>query len=137
MVSGMSQPREQPRRVGPLIAAVGVVHVASTPVFFPASVRSIADSGVLGAVSGESSALPLRAAGFWYAMTGVALTALGWMVSEVERDEGAAPPALSAVLAGMGVVGAALDPRSGFWAFFPLAVIARRRSRRRPGRGQR
>jgi hypothetical protein len=83
-------------------------------------------------VSAEPSATPLRAAGFWYAIAGIAITAFGWMTGHVERNGGTLPAATPAVLAGVGITGAALDPRSGFWLFFPLAWIARRRIRRRP-----
>jgi hypothetical protein len=120
------------RRVGPLITALGVVHVASTPVFFPESLRSIVDGRILGTLTAEPSAMPVRKAGFWYAMAGVAIAAFGWTTGHVERNGGTLPAALPAVLAGMGTAGVALDPQSGFWLFFPLAWMARRRTRRRP-----
>jgi hypothetical protein len=127
----MAQLQRRTPRVGSLITAVGVVHVASTPVFFPESVRSIVDGRILGTVSAEPSAMPVRAAGFWYAIAGIAVIAFGWMTGHVERTGGTLPPATPAVLAGLGVTGVALDPQSGFWVFFPLAWIARRRTRRR------
>jgi hypothetical protein len=119
-------------RVGSLITALGVVHVASTPVFFPESVRSIVDGRILGTLTAEPSAMPVRKAGFWYAMAGVAIAVFGWMTGHVERNGGTLPAALPTVLAGVGATGVALDPQSGFWLFFPLAWIARRRTRRRP-----
>jgi hypothetical protein len=108
--------------VGPLITAVGVVHVATAPVFFPAAVRSIVAGGVVGTVGAEDPAVPVRAAGFWYTVAGVAVAALGWMTGHVERRGGPLPAALPVVLAGIGAFGVALDPRSGFWVFFPLAA---------------
>jgi uncharacterized protein DUF6463 len=101
-------------------------------VFFPESVRSVIDGRIFGTVSAEPSAMPVRAAGFWYAIAGVAIAAFGWMTGHVERNGGTLPAALPAVLAGVGATGVALDPQSGFWLFFPLAWIARRRTRRRP-----
>jgi hypothetical protein len=117
-------------RVGPLITAVGVVHVATTPVFFPASVRGIVEDRVVGALSAEDPAVPVRAAGFWYAISGVAVAALGAMTGYVERRGEPLPTALPAALAGLGVVGVVLDQRSGFWVFFPLAALARAGSAR-------
>jgi hypothetical protein len=128
----MAQLQRRARRVGPPITALGVVHVASTPVFFPESVRSIVKGRILGTLSAEPSAIPVRKAGFWYAMAGVAIAAFGWMTGHAERNGGTLPAKLPAVLAGMGTVGVALDPQSGFWLFYPLAWIARRRARRRP-----
>jgi Family of unknown function (DUF6463) len=128
----MAQLQRRASRVGTLITALGVVHVASAPVFFPESVRSIVDGRILGTVSAEPSAMPVRAAGFWYAIAGVAIAAFGWMTGHVERNGGTLPAALPAVLAGVGTAGVALDPQSGFWLFFPLAWIARRRTRRLP-----
>jgi hypothetical protein len=128
----MAQLQRRTPRVGSLLTAVGVVHVASTPVFFPESVRSIVDGRIFGTVSAEPSATPLRAAGFWYAIAGIAIIAFGWMTGHVERNGGTLPPATPAVLAGLGITGVALDPQSGFWVFFPLAWIVRRRARRRP-----
>jgi hypothetical protein len=124
----MAQLQRCARRVAPLITAVGVIHVLSTPVFFPESVRSIVDGGVFGTVSAEPTATPVRAAGFWYAIAGVAVTAFGWMTGHVERGSGRVPTATPAVLAGIGAAGVALDPKSGFWLFFPIAWIARRRT---------
>jgi hypothetical protein len=120
-----------------MITAVGVIHVASTPVVFPESVRSIVNGRIFGTVSTEPGAMPVRAAGFWYAIAGVVMTAFGWMTGHAERNGGALPAALPAVLAGVGATGVALDPQSGFWVFFPLAWIARKRTRCAPRRSRR
>ena len=120
-------------RVGQLITGVGVIHTASTPVFFPEAVRSIVDGGVVGTVSAEPRTQPVRTAGFWYAITGVVTAAFGWMTSHVERRGDPLPGALPVVLASVGAVGATLDPKSGFWVFLPLAAIARRAIRRAGG----
>jgi hypothetical protein len=117
-------------RIGHLITAVGVVHVASTPVFFPEAVRGVIEDGVFGAVGAEPRTEPVRTAGFWYAMAGAATVAFGWMTDRVERRGDPLPAALPAVLASVGVVGLVLDPKSGFGVFLPLAVIARASRRR-------
>ena len=96
-------------RVGQLITGVGLVHTACTPMFFPEAVRT---------------------AGFWFAITGIATAAFGWMTGHVERRGDRLPTALPVVLATVGVVGLTLDPKSGFWVFLPLAEVARRAIRR-------
>ncbi len=115
--------------VGHLITAVGVVHTASTPVLFPEAVRGVVEDGVLGSVGAEPRTEPVRTAGFWFAFAGVATAAFGWMTSHVERRGDPLPPALPVVLASIGAVGLALDPKSGFWLFVPLTAIARRAGR--------
>jgi H+/gluconate symporter-like permease len=117
-------------RVGLMITGVGLVHTACTPVFFPEATRSIVGGGIVGTVSAEPRTAPVRTAGFWYAATGVATAAFGWMTSQVERRGDPLPRALPAVLAAAGAVGATLDPTSGFWVFLPLAGIARAAVRR-------
>ena len=39
--------------VGPLMAAVGAIHVAITPVVYGASVRSVVDGGVVATIAAE------------------------------------------------------------------------------------
>jgi hypothetical protein len=117
-------------RVGQLILAVGVVHTALTPVLFPEAVRAVVEDGVVGSVGAEPRTEPVRTAGFWFAIAGVATAAFGWMTGHVERRGDPLPAALPAVLASVGAVGLILDPKSGFWVFLPLAEIARRAIRR-------
>lgn len=113
-------------RVGQLILGVGLVHTACTPVFFPEATRGIIDAGVIGSLGAEPRTEPVRTAGFWFAVTGVATAAFGWMTSHVERRGGPLPRALPVVLAAVGAMGVAMDPKSGFWVFLPLAAIAHR-----------
>jgi hypothetical protein len=44
-----------PRRavVGPLMMAVGAIHVAMAPILFPRSVRSLVDGGVIASVEAD------------------------------------------------------------------------------------
>ena len=125
-------------RVGQLITGVGVVHVACTPVLFPEATRGIVEGGIVGTVGtvgAEPRTAPVLTAGFWFAISGVATAAFGWMTSQVERRGDPLPSALPAVLASVGAVGVATDPKSGFWVFLPLALIARRAVRRAGGAG--
>jgi hypothetical protein len=119
--------------VGAMTTVVGAVHIAITPLLFPRSVRSLVDGGVLGAVDADAAVSDLRALGFWYATSGVALVALGAVIAEHERRE-SAPPALAPwALAGLGTWGVLLLPKSPFWVLIGPAglSVARRRSHRR------
>lgn len=116
-------------RVGTWVLAVGAVHLAATPVFFGDAVRSVVDGGVLFSVEADPGATTLRASGFWYATTGVAVMALGLQSQHSERQLGSPAPALAPALLGLGAWGVLLDPQGGFWLFFPLAALAWRRVR--------
>ena len=62
--------------------------------------------------------------GFWYATAGLALVAYGIAIAERERQFAPLPVSLPVTLAAMGTWGVVLMPRSPFWVFAPLAVLA-------------
>lgn len=105
---------------------LALVHVAMTPVFYPDSLRSIAEGGVLGSVDSDPTLATLRAAAFFYLTSGILLGLVGWMVMGAERRGQGAPGAYAIVLAVTGLWGVALSPLSGFWFFFALAWLAKR-----------
>jgi hypothetical protein len=121
--------------VGPLVAAVGVVHVALTPVFYGASVRSVVDGGVVAAIEAEPTLSERRGVGFWYATTGLAVIAYGIAITERERQAAPLPISLPVVLTGIAAWGVVLMPKAPFWVFGPLAALAavRRRTTLRAG----
>lgn len=116
--------------VGPLMAAVGVIHVAITPVVYGASVRSVVDGGVVASVEAEPALAERRGVGFWYATAGLAMIAYGVAIAERERQAAPLPVSLPVVMTGIGAWGVLLMPKSPFWVFGPLAALAaiRRRS---------
>ncbi len=116
--------------VGPLLVAVGILHSALTPVLFRSSVRSVLDGGVIGSIEADPDQAERRGLGFWYATTGLGLVAYGIAVTERERQPAPLPAALPATLVALGAWGVVLMPKSPFWVFAPLAVLAavRRRS---------
>ncbi|WP_122818276.1 DUF6463 family protein [Nocardioides pantholopis] len=120
-------------RIGTWLLAVGAVHLAATPVFFGDALRSVVEGGVLFSVEADAEATTLRASGFWYATSGVAVMALGLLSRHSESQLGSPAPVLPPTLLGLGAWGVLLDPQSGFWLFFPIAVLAwlRVRSARR------
>ncbi len=119
--------------VGPLLSAVGAMHVALTPAVAPVGFRSLLRARVVDAVEGGDPAEATeRALAFWFATTGVGLAALGWAVTALERTPGPLPRGLPLVLAGLGTWGAVQLPRSPFWVLLLLAGVAER-GRRRTG----
>lgn len=124
--------------IGPLLSAVGAVHVALTPVVAPVGFRGLLRAGVVDAVEGgdggEAEATD-RALAFWFATTGVGLAALGWAVTALERTPGPLPRGLPVVLAGLGPWGVVQLPRSPFWVLLVLAGVTERARRRPPPAG--
>ena len=132
MTAVSPEPVERRRRplVGPLLAAVGAVHIAITPIVHGASVRSVVDGGVVAAIEAEPALAERRGVGFWYATAGLALVAYGVTIAERERQAAPLPVSLPVTLTALGTWGVVLMPKSPFWVFGPLAVLAAVRRRR-------
>lgn len=126
----MTVPNRRRPLIGPLMIVVGVVHVAITPVLFPDSVASIVHAGVVNSIESEPDLGQLRGIAFWYATAGVGLIFTGWVITELEKRGGSTPPALPLILVGLGVWGIVFVPKSPFWVFIALAVVAALRHRR-------
>jgi hypothetical protein len=114
--------------VGPLMMAVGVIHVAIAPVLFPRSVRSLVDGRVIASVEADPQA-ELRGLGFWYVTSGVAFAVYGLAVAERERQPEPLPASLPAGLTALGLWGVLLMPKSPFWVFPLFAAFAAVRRR--------
>lgn len=110
--------------------AVAAIHVALTPVLFRSSVRSVLDGGVIASIEADPDQAERRGLGFWFATTGFGLLAYGIAVTERERQPAPLPTSLPITLAALGTWGVVLMPKSPFWVFGPLAVLAA--VRRRP-----
>jgi len=95
--------------VGPLLAAVGAV---------------------VAAIEAEPALAERRGVGFWYATAGLALVAYGVTIAERERQAAPLPVSLPVTLTALGTWGVVLMPKSPFWVFGPLAVLAAVRRRR-------
>lgn len=118
--------RYVPGACGGLLIGTGLLHTAAGAALWRPQLRAIARDGVVDAVDPN----PARQAAFWFMMTGWSWIAVGQAVAAHERRVGAPPPALGRHLLGIGAVGAALMPRSGFWLFLPQGVLALALARR-------
>lgn len=132
MTTATARPRPL---VGPLMAALGIIHVGLTPVLFPESVHSVVEAGLVNSIEVDPELAPLRGLGFWFATTGLSVVISGWAVGVLERRPEGAPRSLPLVLAGIGAWGVVLIPKSPFWVFLGLAGLAaaRQAGERRTG----
>ncbi|HEX8517989.1 MAG TPA: DUF6463 family protein, partial [Pseudonocardia sp.] len=116
------------RTIGDLVTAIGLGHTAIGLVSRRAPLGAIVRDGVVDAVRGH----PDRAEALWFLATGAALVVTGRLAAWTEHRTGTLPPSTGALLTGIGAVGAAVLPRSGFWTLLPVGVAALRAARR-PG----
>ncbi len=120
-----------PGRVPPLRSAglwtmvLGTVHVTSVHAFYPESVRSVLDAGVVASVDADPTLTERRGVGFWYVTSGLMVIGLGAIVRGHENAHGRPPAATAPVLVATGLWGALLMPVSPFWFFLPIAWLAR------------
>ena len=112
---------------------LAIVHLAMTPLFYPESVRSIVDGGVLWVLDADPALTTVRAASFWYVTCGLFLGLVGAMVLRAERWGTGTPAGYAVAAAGTGLWGVLITPQSGFWLFFVIAWLAWRNTRQRSG----
>lgn len=107
---------------GTALLLIGLVHLATGPVFYPDSLRSLVEGGVVAAVEADPALLAPRAAGFWYLTAGLGMVTCAVLMRSHERRGTSLPRSLPWLLAGTGLWGALLMPVSGFWALLAVAA---------------
>lgn len=117
---------------GLLIVAVGIIHLAVTPLVYGDAWRSIGRGGIVGAVDADPGQSDVRGVGFWYATAGIALLALGCLVTWIQQEIGVLPRLVAWLLLVVGLWGVVLLPLSPFWVFLIIAVVAWRAAGRQP-----
>jgi hypothetical protein len=123
------------RHRGAALGLIGIVHVAATAAFYPDSVASVVQGGVVAAVEADPELVPLRGLAFWYVTSGLGVIALGVTVADLERRN-LLRLHHGALLGAIGVWGVLFVPKSGFWLFLLLAALAAvRRGTARPAAG--
>jgi uncharacterized membrane protein HdeD (DUF308 family) len=110
------------RLVGPLLMAIGVLHLLASLIFYPQPVAAIAQDGFFNAVELNPAQFD-REAAFWWTVSGVMLLILGSLVHWAQAQTGTLPAFLGWALLALGVAGVILMPASGFWLFLPPAVL--------------
>ena len=119
------------RFTGHSLLAVGILHTLGGLLAFITPLGAIARDGFVNAVDPH----PDRQAAFWVLLTGVLLLTLGHSARWALRRTGTLPPALGWTLLAIAAAGALPIPFSGFWLFFPPALLALAAARR--GRAKR
>lgn len=118
--------------VGLALVAIGVLHIALTPVFYGEALRSVVEAGVVASVEADPALVDLRSAGFWYVNAGIGMLLLGLVVAWAERRTGTIPGFLGWVLLGLAAWGLLLMPASGYWAVLVVALLAIRSAHQAP-----
>lgn len=112
--------RQVTDRVGELQVATGVVHLALGLVGFRRPLAAIARDGVVGVVEGDWE----RETAFWFLTTGASFLASGQLARWAQRRTGTLPAAFGWGLLVLGLAGATVMPRSGFWAIAANGLLA-------------
>lgn len=123
--------------VGLCLVVIGTVHVLVAPWVVGDPIDSLLSGGVIAAVDREPGLASLRALGFWYVTTGLALAMFGALVVSFERTTGRVPRSVAWSLVGVAVWGIVLIPASPFWVILLVSLLAFRASRRVDGQSAR
>ncbi len=107
-------------RVGEVQLITGAAHLALGVVRFRPTLATIARDGVVGVTQGDRE----RETAVWFLTSGAALLLAGGLARWAQRRTGTLPVAYGAGLLGLGLAGAALMPRSGFWVVAANGVLA-------------
>ncbi len=118
------------RHVGRLLIGVGAGHLVVGAILFHVPLAEIFRAGVINTV-------PLstdfdRQAAFWFLFASPVTFLLGHLTNRaLARDDAQFVRVVGWNLLGLGVVGAAVMPVSGFWLLIALAPLFLREARRR------
>ena len=112
--------------VGTLITAVGAGHTAIGLVGYRSVLAAMVREGLVDSVRG----VPRREEALWFLTSGAGLVVTGRLASFAEQRTGTLPPSTGALLLGIGALGGAVLPRSGFWGLIPVGAAALRVARR-------
>jgi hypothetical protein len=113
-------------RIGTATIATGVGHNLIGAWLYRRQLAGIARDGVLDAIENqrvESPERERRQTALWFLMSGGAFATLGAALRRTDDGDTAVAPIGTGMVA-MGVVGAAVLPRSGFWLLIAEGVAA-------------
>ena len=111
--------------VGTLITAVGAGHTAIGLVGYRSVLAAMVREGLVDSVRD----VPRRGEALWFLTSGAGLVMTGRLASFAEQRTGTLPPSTGALLLGIGALGGAVLPRSGFWLLIPVGAAALRTAR--------
>lgn len=117
------------RYVGKLLLATAAVHLVVGEVATAGPLAAVGRAGGVNAVEPH----PDRMAAVWFMLLGVVLGLLGGLTDWAQAERGRLPASLGWDPLGLGALGAALMPASGFWLALPQGLLALRAARRPAG----
>ena len=118
--------------LGDAVTVIGAGHTAIGLVGHRRALAGMVRDGLVDSVRGRRG----REEALWFLLSGVALVVTGRLAAWTQRRTGTLPASTGAALLGIGAVGAAVLPRSGFWALIPAGAAALRVARRGPVDGR-
>ena len=107
---------------GLLVLLVGVGHVLLAGLLFADQFASITSAGVLGSIPFAERASD-EAAAIWFTVNGVLLVVLGQLARVDQRLGRTLPASPGWLLIGLGAIGAAVAPISGFYVYVVLGSL--------------
>lgn len=110
--------------VGGSILLIGLLHLGSSLALYGPALDSIVEAGGINTLDADPQVADLRAAGFWFVCSGLAMVLLGLLVGWTERRWSAVPGFLGPALLVMAAFGIVITPASGFWLFLVPAALA-------------
>lgn len=114
--------------VGPLIAAIGVIHILSVAALRRRDILALGRRGV----GGLRSASPQQASTFWSLLFGTMAATVGYLVTVSQRRSDVIPALPGWVMVGVGSLGVLLSPRSPFILVGVLGLAVVRQARHNP-----
>ncbi len=113
------------RWIGRWLIAVSILHVIFAIVVFRKVFAPVVERGLVNAVGAD----PLTQLAVWFILFGAVLFLCGVSIDALERaSSNHVPKLIGWSLLGLGAIGAALLPMSGFWLVLPpaIAVLVRK-----------
>ena len=106
------------RYTGPVVMAIGLLHILYVFATLRGPISSIARDGIFDAVDPYHD----RNVAFWSLWFGVLLLTVGYLIHWTQSRVGTMPALPGWVLLGMGLTGGILMPASPFWVAIPLGL---------------
>ena len=106
---------------GIFLVATGILHTLVGMAMGKDELWGIVKDGFFNAAKDDDFA---TGCAFWFLVCGIFLIILGHVVHYyIKKEQQPAPKLLGYWLLGLGIIGCAIMPASGFWLFLPQALI--------------
>ena len=114
---------------GIFLVATGIIHSIVGIAIGKDYLWGIITEGLFNTVQDDDFS---RGLSFWFLVCGIAFIILGHLLHYyINKEQQPAPDLLGYWLLGLGIIGCIIMPVSGFWLFFPQALIILANNKRR------